>query len=437
MTINEQISYLTKGTVDVIRTEDLRGKLEAAEKTGRKLRVKAGFDPTAPDLHIGHTVLIRKMRHFQQLGHDVIFLIGDFTGLIGDPTGRNATRPPLTPEQIAANAETYKTQVFKLLDPEKTIIEFNAKWLNAFTPIDFIKLMAKATVAQMLERDDFTKRYQAGIPISVHELLYPLAQGYDSVALQSDVELGGTDQKFNLLMAREIQRAYGLEPQVIMTTPLLEGLDGVNKMSKSYGNYIGINEAPGDIYGKAMSVSDAMMRRYYELLTDLTVTEVAALQAEVESGARHPRDVKSELAKKLVAHDAREPTQFTFTDGQTKLGVLTDAGSSTQHIERVLSGCDALVLECNHDLNMLENGAYPYSLKKRVGSRLGHLDNASAAMLLAKLDNSKLKHIIAAHLSAKNNTRQLAKNALSQALNCEHDWVGIAEQDAGFAWRSF
>jgi tyrosyl-tRNA synthetase len=301
MTINEQLSYLTKGTVDVIRAEALRSKLEAAAKTGRKLRVKAGFDPTAPDLHVGHTVLIRKMRHFQQLGHDVIFLIGDFTGLIGDPTGRNATRPPLSPEQIAANAETYKAQIFKLLDPDKTIIEFNTKWLNAFTPVDFIKLMAKATVAQMLERDDFTKRYQAGIPISVHELLYPLAQGYDSVALQSDVELGGTDQKFNLLMAREIQRAYGQEPQVIMTTPLLEGLDGVNKMSKSYGNYIGINEAPDDIYGKAMSVSDAMMWRYYELLTDLTVAEVAQLKADVESGARHPRDVKSELAKKLVA----------------------------------------------------------------------------------------------------------------------------------------
>ena len=301
MTINEQLSYLTKGTVDVIRTEDLRGKLEAAEKTGRKLRVKAGFDPTAPDLHVGHTVLIRKMRHFQQLGHDVIFLIGDFTGLIGDPTGRNATRPPLTPEQIAANAETYKAQVFKLLDPEKTIIEFNAKWMNAFTPIDFIKLTAKVTIAQMLERDEFNKRYQAGIPISVHEFLYPLVQGYDSVALQSDVELGGTDQKFNLLMAREIQRAYGQEPQVIMTTPLLEGLDGVNKMSKSYGNYIGINEAPDDIYGKAMSVSDAMMWRYYELLTDLTLPKLRALQAEVEAGARHPRDVKSELAKKLVA----------------------------------------------------------------------------------------------------------------------------------------
>jgi tyrosyl-tRNA synthetase len=301
MTINEQLSYLTKGTVDVIRTEDLRAKLETASKTGQKLRVKAGFDPTAPDLHVGHTVLIRKMRHFQQLGHDVIFLIGDFTGLIGDPTGRNATRPPLTPEQIAANAETYKAQIFKLLDPEKTIIEFNASWMNAFTPIDFIRLTAKATIAQMLERDDFTKRYQAGIPISVHELLYPLVQGYDSVALRADVELGGTDQKFNLLMAREIQRAYGIEPQVIMTTPLLEGLDGVNKMSKSYNNYIGINEAPGEIYGKVMSVSDEMMWRYYELLTDLTVSEVAELKAKVESGARHPRDVKSELAKKLVA----------------------------------------------------------------------------------------------------------------------------------------
>ncbi len=317
MTINEQLSYLTKGTVDVIRAEDLRSKLETAEKAGRKLRIKAGFDPTAPDLHVGHTVLIRKMRHFQQLGHDVIFLIGDFTGLIGDPTGRNATRPPLTPEQIAVNAETYKTQVFKLLDPDKTIIEFNAKWLNAFKPIDFIKLMAKATVAQMLERDDFTKRYQAGIPISVHEFLYPLVQGYDSVALQSDVELGGTDQKFNLLMAREIQRAYGQEPQVIMTTPLLEGLDGVNKMSKSYGNYIGINEAPDDIYGKVMSVSDAMMWRYYELLTDLTVTEVAALKAEVESGARHPRDVKSELAKQLVSdfhsQSAAQQAESEFT----------------------------------------------------------------------------------------------------------------------------
>jgi tyrosyl-tRNA synthetase len=271
MTLNEQLAYLSKGAVDVIRLDDLRAKLEAAHKSGRKLRVKAGFDPTAPDLHLGHTVLIRKMRHFQQLGHDVIFLIGSFTGLIGDPTGRNATRPPLTPDEIAANAETYKAQIFKLLDPDKTIIDFNGRWMNAFTPIDFIRLTAKATVAQLLERDDFTKRFQGGVPISLHELLYPLVQGYDSVALNADVELGGTDQKFNLLMAREIQRAYAQEPEVIMTTPLLEGLDGVNKMSKSLGNYIGINESADDIYGKAMSVSDELMWRYYELLTDIAL----------------------------------------------------------------------------------------------------------------------------------------------------------------------
>lgn len=343
MTIDEQLSYLTKGTVDVIRAEDLRAKLDTAAKTGRQLRIKAGFDPTAPDLHVGHTVLIRKMRHFQQLGHDVIFLIGDFTGLIGDPTGRNATRPALTSEQIAANAETYKTQIFKLLDPEKTIIEFNARWMNAFRPIDFIKLTAKVTIAQMLERDEFNKRYQGGIPISVHEFLYPLVQGYDSVALQADVELGGTDQKFNLLMAREIQRAYGQEPEVIMTTPLLEGLDGVNKMSKSYGNYIGINEAPDDIYGKAMSVSDAMMWRYYELLTDLTLAEVAQLKAQVEAGARHPRDVKSELAKKLVA-DFHSPAaadhaeaEFTrrFREHQAPTDIETHTLSVTEPIKLI------------------------------------------------------------------------------------------------------
>jgi tyrosyl-tRNA synthetase len=301
MNIAEQLSYLTKGTVDVIPLDDLRSKLERASSTGRKLRVKAGFDPTAPDLHIGHTVLIRKMRHFQQLGHDVIFMIGDFTGLIGDPTGRNTTRPPLTREQIKANAETYKNQIFKLLDPKKTIIEFNAKWMDAFTPEDFVRLVAKVTLAQMLERDDFSNRLAGGIPISLHELIYPLAQGYDSVALKADVELGGTDQKFNLLMAREIQRAYGIEPQVIMTTPLLEGLDGVEKMSKSKGNYIGITEPPDEIYGKAMSISDDLMWRYYELLTDLTPAGVEQLKAETATGKRHPRDVKSQLAKRLVA----------------------------------------------------------------------------------------------------------------------------------------
>ena len=301
MTIDEQISYLTKGTVDVIPREDLKARLQKAASTGLKLRVKACFDPTAPDIHIGHTVLIRKMRHFQQLGHDVIFLIGDFTGLIGDPTGRNSTRPPLTREQINQNAETYKNQIFKLLDPEKTIIDFNARWMNAFTPEDIIRLTAKVTVAQLLERDDFAKRFAGGIPINVHELLYPLVQGYDSVALRADVELGGTDQKFNLLMGREIQRAYGIEPQVIITTPLLEGLDGVNKMSKSLDNYIGITESPDDIYGKVMSISDDLMWRYYELLTDLTPEDVSRLKADVEAGSRHPRDVKSELAKKIVA----------------------------------------------------------------------------------------------------------------------------------------
>ena len=301
MTIDEQLSYLTKGTVDVIPREDLKVRLQKAASTGLKLRVKAGFDPTAPDIHVGHTVLIRKMRHFQQLGHDVIFLIGDFTGLIGDPTGRNSTRPPLTREQINQNAETYKNQIFKLLDPEKTIIDFNARWMNAFTPEDIIRLTAKVTVAQLLERDDFAKRFAGGIPINVHELLYPLVQGYDSVALRADVELGGTDQKFNLLMGREIQRAYGIEPQVIITTPLLEGLDGVNKMSKSLDNYIGITESPDDIYGKVMSISDDLMWRYYELLTDLTPEDVSRLKADVEAGSRHPRDVKSELAKKIVA----------------------------------------------------------------------------------------------------------------------------------------
>jgi tyrosyl-tRNA synthetase len=301
MTLKEQIEFLTKGVVDVIPIEELKKKLETSAATGRKLRVKLGCDPTAPDLHLGHSVVIRKMKAFQDLGHDVIFLIGDFTSMIGDPTGRNTTRPPLTREQIDANAETYKAQIFKLLDPDRTIIDFNARWMSGFTPEDFVRLTAKATLAQLLERDDFSKRLAGGIPISLHELLYPLVQGYDSVALEADVELGGTDQKFNLLMAREIQRAYGMEPQVIMTTPLLEGLDGVNKMSKSLNNYIGITEPPDEIYGKAMSISDDLMWRYYELLTDMTPARIARLKSEVESGGRHPRDVKSELAKKLVA----------------------------------------------------------------------------------------------------------------------------------------
>jgi len=301
MAINEQISLLRKGTVDCIPEDELRRKLERSAKTGKPLRVKAGFDPTAPDIHLGHTVLIRKMRHFQQLGHTVIFLIGDFTGMIGDPSGRSVTRPALTREQIDENAETYKQQIFKLLDRERTEIRFNNEWFSKFGADDFIRLAGKATVAQILEREDFKKRFQSQTPISIHELMYALAQGYDSVALEADVELGGTDQKFNLLMARQIQQAYGVkEPQLIMTTPLLEGLDGVQKMSKSLGNYIGITESPRDMFGKVMWISDDLMWRYYELLTDLSPAEITALKESSERGERHPRDLKADLARRIV-----------------------------------------------------------------------------------------------------------------------------------------
>ena len=296
MTIEDQLSYLKKGAVDVIRAEDLRAKLEKSAKTGRPLRVKLGADPTAPDIHLGHTVVIRKLKAFQELGHTVIFLIGDFTGLIGDPTGKTVTRPPLSAEEIAANAETYKAQIFKLLDPEKTVIEFNSKWLSALGSAGFIKLASHTTVKQILERDDFTKRLHDEKPIALHELLYPLVQGYDSVALEADVELGGTDQKFNLLVGRNLQREYGQEPQVIITTPLLEGLDGVQKMSKSLGNYIGINDAPPEMFGKIMSVSDALMWRYYELLTDVSTAEIERMKA----GGENPREFKVNLARLVI-----------------------------------------------------------------------------------------------------------------------------------------
>ena len=300
MTIDEQLEYLKKGTVDVIREEDLRKKLERAEKTGKPLRVKLGLDPTAPDIHVGHTVVIRKLKAFQDLGHTVIFLIGDFTGMIGDPSGKNVTRPPLSREEINVNAETYKRQMFKLLDPEKTELRFNGEWLDKFTAADFVKLCAKTTVKQILERDDFTKRMADEKPISLHELLYPLVQGYDSVALNADVELGGTDQKFNLLMGRNLQREYDQEPQVIITTPLLEGLDGVQKMSKSLGNYIGIEDAPNEMFGKIMSISDELMWKYYELLTDLAPSEISNLKSEIADG-RNPRDLKVDLAKLIIA----------------------------------------------------------------------------------------------------------------------------------------
>ncbi|MBA3632337.1 MAG: tyrosine--tRNA ligase [Acidobacteria bacterium] len=300
MTIDEQLLYLKKGAVDVIREEDLRAKLEKSNKTGKPLIVKYGADPTAPDIHLGHTVVIRKLKAFQELGHTAVFLIGDFTGMIGDPSGKSATRPMLAREEILANAETYKTQIFKLLDPEKTEIRFNSEWFDKFGAADFIKLASHTTVAQILERDDFEKRMREEKPIALHELLYPLVQGYDSVALEADVELGGTDQKFNLLVGRNLQREYDQEPQVVITTPLLEGTDGVQKMSKSVGNYIGINEEPNEMFGKIMSISDELMWKYYELLTDLSVDEINSLRFKCEAGATNPRDAKVELAKYII-----------------------------------------------------------------------------------------------------------------------------------------
>lgn len=309
MTIDEQLEFLKKGTVDLIREEDLRKKLERSAKTGKPLRVKLGLDPTAPDIHLGHTVVIRKLKAFQDLGHTVIFLIGDFTGTIGDPSGKNVTRPPLSREEIDANAETYKRQMFKILDPEKTELRFNGEWMDKFSAADFVKLCAKTTVKQILERDDFTKRMADEKPISLHELLYPLVQGYDSVALNADVELGGTDQKFNLLMGRNLQREFEQEPQVIITTPLIEGLDGVQKMSKSLNNYIGITEPAGEMFGKVMSISDELMWKYYELLTDLSPAEISNLRSQMDAG-ENPRNLKVNLAKLIIAdfHSKDEAT---------------------------------------------------------------------------------------------------------------------------------
>jgi tyrosyl-tRNA synthetase len=306
--VDEQLAYIKKGSAEIIREGELRSKLEKSRASGKPLRVKLGMDPTAPDLHLGHTVVLRKLKHFQDFGHTVIFLIGDFTGMIGDPTGRSATRPPLSREQIEENAETYKAQVFKILDPQRTVIDFNRRWFAEFTADDFIRLAAKYTVSQMLEREDFHKRFLDEKPIAVHELLYPLAQGYDSVALEADVELGGTDQKFNLLVGRELQRAYSQEPQVVLTTPILEGLDGVQKMSKSLGNAIGIHEPPLEMYGKVMSVSDEIMWRYYELLTDLSLVEIEKMKHEL-----HPMAAKKDLARRIVA-------DFHSVEAATKAG---------------------------------------------------------------------------------------------------------------------
>ena len=300
-TIDEQISLIERGAVDVVSRDDMVRKLKKSGESGVPLKIKAGFDPTAPDLHLGHTVLIQKMKHFQDLGHDIYFLIGDFTGMIGDPTGKSETRKPLTLDDVARNAETYKEQIFKILDPEKTTVVFNSTWLGKLTSYDMIKLASQLTVARMLEREDFKVRFENEKPISIHEFMYPLIQGYDSVALEADVELGGTDQLFNLLMGRDLQRSWNQEPQVVITMPLLEGLDGVNKMSKSLGNYIGITESADDIYGKVLSISDTLMFRYYELLSDLSAAEIEILSQDMQEGRIHPKEVKKKLARELTS----------------------------------------------------------------------------------------------------------------------------------------
>ena len=357
----DQQALIRRGVEEILVETELDKKL----LSGKQLRIKAGFDPTAPDLHLGHTVLINKLRQFQDLGHQVVFLIGDFTGLIGDPSGTSATRPPLTEEEVAANAVTYKEQIFKILDPERTVIEFNSRWMNQMSPVELIKLASRSTVARMLERDDFSKRYKSGQPIAIHEFLYPLIQGYDSVALEADVELGGTDQKFNLLMGRQLQEAFGQTPQVVMTMPLLEGLDGVNKMSKSLGNYIGIDEPPDEMFGKIMSISDELMWRYFDLLSFRPTAEIDQLRDEIGAG-RNPRDVKFELAREIVERfhgpGAGEKAQQAFIERFQK-GRLPDEIPEKRievgeglPIANVLKAA-GLVQSTSEGLRMLKQGA--------------------------------------------------------------------------------
>jgi len=365
----EQFAELKRGTAEVLLESELLMKL----RKGRPLRVKAGFDPTAPDLHLGHTVLINKMRRFQDFGHEVIFLIGDFTGLIGDPSGRNATRPPLTPEDVQANAATYQQQIFKILDPEKTRVDFNSRWMGPMTAAGLIQLAARHTVARMHERDDFNKRYKNGQPIAVHEFLYPLVQGYDSVALQADVELGGTDQKFNLLVGRQLQEANGQEPQVVITMPLLEGLDGVNKMSKSLGNYIGVTESANDMFGKLMSISDDLMWRYFDLLSFRPNADLAKFRVEIAAG-RNPMDVKFALALEITerfhsssaAHAAHEQFRARSQRGEVPENVpkrTVNIASDTIGIATLLKQC-GLVPSASAAFRLMEQGGIRVNSEK-------------------------------------------------------------------------
>ena len=361
----EQLAELKRGSSEILLEADLLKKL----KRGKPLRVKAGFDPTAPDLHLGHTVLINKMRQFQELGHEVIFLIGDFTGLIGDPTGRNATRPPLTPEDVKANAKTYEQQIFKILDPARTKVDFNSRWMNQMGAAGLIQLAAKHTVARMLERDDFSKRYKNGQAIAIHEFLYPLVQGYDSVALQADVELGGTDQKFNLLVGRQLQETYGQEPQVVITMPLLEGLDGVNKMSKSLGNYVGVDESPDDMFGKLMSISDALMWRYFDLLSFRTNSELQKLREQTQAG-RNPMEAKFELAAEITArfhgNEAAVRARENFSARSQQREIPTDIPKRTEFIDNDEVGLAAILKQCG----LVPSTSHAYRLIEQGGVRI-------------------------------------------------------------------
>ena len=395
--VDVQLDLLQKGAAEIIRVADLRERLEESRKTGRPLRVKAGFDPTAPDLHLGHTVLMRKLRHFQQLGHTVIFLVGDFTSLIGDPTGRNVTRKPLTREQIDANAETYKQQVFKILDEQATEVRYNSEWLGKLGYEETIRLTAHFTVSQMLERDEFSKRFQAEQPISLHELLYPVMQGYDSVKLECDVELGGTDQKFNLLCGRELQRHYGQKPQIVLMTPILEGLDGVQKMSKSLGNAIGINEPPAEMYGKLMSISDELMGKYWELLTDLKQSEVDALRADIASGKLHPMEAKKRLARTITADFHGEDAAENADENWARM--FQQKGESEDLEEVAVSYTDVAGPEPNQirlpkllvHLGLATSGA---EANRKIAEKAVKLDNETAANAVATLPSLPARIVV-------------------------------------------
>jgi tyrosyl-tRNA synthetase len=388
--VDEQLDLLQKGAAEIIRVPDLRERLEESRKTGRPLRVKAGFDPTAPDLHLGHTVLMRKLRHFQQLGHTVIFLVGDFTSLIGDPTGRNVTRKPLTREQIDLNAETYKQQVFKILDEAATEVRYNSEWLGKLGYEGVVRVTSHFTVSQMLERDEFHKRFQEELPISLHEMLYPVMQGYDSVALECDVELGGTDQKFNLLCGRELQRHYEQKPQIVLMTPILEGLDGMQKMSKSLGNAIGINEAPTQMYGKLMSISDELMWKYWVLLTDLRSSEVEALRSDVAAGQMHPMDVKKRLAQTITAgfhgEDAAHSADENWARMFQQKGESQDLDEARIAYGDVAGPGEGLQIRLPKLLVLMGLAASGAEANRKIAEKAVKLDGESAAGAVATID---------------------------------------------------